>query len=721
MNNHISRRSFLKSTGWVAGGLTIVSVSGCSLVPPLPAFGPSKPEDVRTWVQLQHNGVVRFYLPRAELGQGISTGLSQVVAEELGVSIGQIDCQYQHTGVMAPCQMTVGSQSIENYSELVALAAASLREQLRVRAAKKLAVGADELKLDDGGFSSTTGKYVAYPELLDDSEQVVFIGEQIETPKLLSQGTSNFKVIGRSVEPVHIRRIVTGTETYSRDVTLPNMAFGAVAKPPQLGADVVSFDRPAALKVDGVIAVAVGPEGYPGVVAETPQAAEAGRSALAVRWRSLSDDELAHVQTVLDIDEAIMDGLLDHDMDEAGSLESAKASANASLSLRYDTPMAAHACMEPRSGVAHWQKDANGKLIGEVWTGSQDPWLIQKFAARVGDVADDQVVVRNLRVGGGFGGRVLCQASVEAAWLAVAVDRPVKVQWSREEDLRYNYVGPQFSTRIDAGLDDTGKLSYWHHQMVGSPILTSSMLIPKNLHWAANLVADGGTSRGLEMSYDVPNRKISFGDVRLPMPTGAWRGLGAAPNAFAVESAIDELSIAAEDDPIEFRLAMSKLPRMSGVLQRLRQLIADESDRESLGIAATAYKGVTFVAVAARVENRDGKIRVTKLWCAHDCGLVISPDQVKAQIEGNLVWGISMALHENFYLEGGIAKTDNFDNYSIARNHEVPDFVIDLGDSKESPSGAGEAAFPPTAAAIVNAVARVTGTRHRQLPIYASS
>jgi len=438
-------------------------------------------------------------------------------------------------------------------------------------------------------------------------------------------------------------------------------------------------------------------------------AAATGIELLNCQWSQLNKEQLKKVQKPLDIDEFIEKKKIDHTVANVGS------STIKPLTYRYDSPMVAHAAMEPRSGVAYYKTREEGHSVCVIWTGCQDPWLVRTAAAKAVGIKKSRVEVHNLRVGGAFGGRVLCQASVEAAWLSKAVGKPVKVQWSREDEFRYNYVGPQFSTRIDANIDKTGQITHWHYQSVGAPILTSSMLVPSYLHWAADLIPDPGTKRGMTIPYDIKNQRVEFADERLPMATGPWRGLGAAPNTFALECAMDELAHTAGKDPIAFRLAHTKNARFTECLRRLQVHLNESTD--SVGIAAAIYKENTYVATAVKVDITKGTPRVTKVICVHDCGRVISPDQVRAQIEGNIVWGIGMALHEQFVLENGIAKTTNFDRYQLPTQMDVPDMVVELVESTMSPSGAGEAAIAPAAAAIANGLFAATGRRERQLPI----
>ncbi len=707
-----SRRQFLLRSGWLAGGVTVLT--SCRLLPVIPTFGEPEPGDALTWVQMRADGRVRFFCPRAEMGQGISTGLVQVVAEELVLPNGAIDCVYPTTDQVPPTAMTVGSQSIEQFFEPTARAAATLRDTLRGRAAEARDIEPERLESVEGGVRLPDGATLTYAELIEPGEETLVSPDPaLENVMLFSRRPlSERESVGKLREPVHIERIVTGAEVYSRDVRLEGMAFGAVARPPYLGAELEGHDRNAALAVPGVVAVVDGPANRVGVVAETPMTAEHGRRALTCRWSELDAQTLERIQSPLDVDRAIEEGGLDHRPVDEGDLEAGRAAAAKHLDVRYDTPMVAHACMEPRSGVARFQ---DGRC--EIWTGSQDPWFVRGHAARATGLSTSDITVHNQRIGGAFGGRSLCQASIEAAWLAQGSGRPVKVQWSRQEEFRFNYVGPQFSHRIEAGVSPSGEIAYWHHRMVGSPILASSTMVPEHLHWVADIPADPGTWRGAEFPYAADNVRVDFADVRKPMPSGPWRGLGAAPNTFAVECAVDELAQLSGADPLVFRARHAKHERLTRVIEEVRDFAGWQPDRDRRGIAVTSYKGATFVAVVAQVDVAGDVPRVERLWCVQDCGLAVCPDQVRAQIEGNLVWGISMVLHEEFRLEDGIGATVNFDTYPIARNSDVPRIDVRIVESELAPSGSGEAAFAPAAAAIVNAIARARGERPRALPL----
>lgn len=712
----LSRRKLLTQMGWIAGGVTFVSA--CNRLPALPTFASTSTADSLAWLQLQPDGRFLFYCPRTEMGQGISTGLQALVAEELNVPLSSVTCRYPRTDQIPPTEMTVGSQSMERFYLPTLELSANLRETLRARFAGQTQTKARDIRLTIGGFKDLNNNFVSYRDLLAPREDTVLAAEIIgddldESPHLLSEDpVHQNQYIGHFVSDHEIGQLVTGRSQFSSDVRLPNLHYGLIARPPFLGAELLSCNNQATLPA-GAQQIR-GPNRELGVVASTPMAATEALAKLEPQWSKPTTEQTLAFDQGFDIDAAIAADILDHQAIHTGDIGKGSAAAIESLSLRYDSSMTAHAAMEPRAGCARVTND-----VIEIWTGSQDPWLVRAFAARLLRWPTDKVIVHNHRLGGAFGGRALCQASIEAAWLAAASKVPVKVQWSRSEELRYNYVGPQFSHRIDCGVTATGEISHWQHRMLGAPILASSAMIPKGLQALADIPADPGTQRGTELPYHCQNQELSFADIRGFMPTGPWRGLGAGPNTFAVESAIDELALAAQSDPLTFRLQQMSDSRLIRVVKKIAKRCAWDRSRppqSALGIAVSAYKGVTFVAVVAEVEVRNNQPTLTRLWCVQDCGRVIVPDQVQAQVEGNLVWGISMARHERYQTKAGLGLPSNFHNYPIARALDTPTMDIQLVESNQKPSGAGEAALAPTAAAIANAYARATGQRPRQLP-----
>lgn len=712
----VSRRQLLRQLGWAAGGLTILGA--CDRLPPLPTFAGTSSDDTYTWLQLLPDGRFLFYCPRTEMGQGIATGLQALIAEELNVPLSTVACRYPRTDQIPPTALTVGSQSMERFYQPTLELAAKLRDALRSRFADQTRTPVRDIVLMPGGFSNSKTDSATYRDLLAPREDTVLATEILEADpnaaaRLLTEDPVHpDQYIGQFVSDHEINALVTGRSQYSIDLKLPNLHYGKIARPPFLGAELLACNRLAQLPTGAQ--QLRGPNRELGVIATTPMAADEALAMLAPEWSQPTNAQREGFDRSFDIDTAIAADAFDHNPINTGNLERGRRAAAHTLSLRYDSAMTAHAAMEPRSGTARVTND-----ILEIWTGSQDPWLIRTYAAHLLAWPKDKVIVHNHRVGGAFGGRALCQASIEAAWLAVATKVAVKVQWTRTEEFQFNYVGPQFSHRIDCGVTPAGEISHWHHHMLGAPILTSSTMIPKGLRELADLPADPGTHRGTQLPYHCQNQQLHSADVRGFMPTGPWRGLGAGPNTFATESAMDALAEAAQADPLNFRLQQLRSPRLIAVTKTIAKRCAWDRPRppeSALGIAVSAYKDVTFVAVVAEVAIRDEIPTLTKLWCVHDCGRVIVPDQVKAQIEGNLAWGVSMARHERYQTKDGLGVPTNFHNYPIARGLDIPTLDIHLVESSIKPSGAGEAALAPTAAAIANAFARATGQRQQQLP-----
>ncbi len=707
-NTHsMSRRAFLVRSGWLAGGITVLG--SCSYIPVFPTLQMGDEEDALSWIQLTRSGDILFYCPRAEMGQGIDTGLTLVVAEELRIDPDSIHCVLPPTNQILPTKNTVGSQSIQDYFEPTALAAATLREALRRTAAGQMNTVPETLALTGNGFADPKGNMITYRQIAAQLDETVVLTE-FPDPRPVLRSLSHRNYIGGASPMRDIKPIVHGEPVFVRDVSVEGMLFGTVAKPPHIGADLLEFDREAALAISGVEAVITGPDDLPGIVAVTPMALRLGMAALSCRWSVLTEEDEEFIHPDLDIDRAIAADSLRHTELDHQTANHPPAEGK-TLSLRFDTPMMAHAAMEPRSGIVSVHDDGC-----EVWAASQDPFYIQRAIAKLLGFKVDQVVVQNHRLGGAFGGRIVCQAALEAAWLSAAVSRPVKVQWTREEEFSYNYAGPQFSHRILIDMDDDNRIRRWQHQFVASPITVPRSLIPKPTHRILDMVRDMGVARGSIAPYDFETQLVEYDASTIGMTTGAWRGLGSAPNAFAVECAMDEAAILAGEDPITFRLKHITDDRLRNVLQRVRQL-SDWSGRTHPGVAATIYKSATYVAVVAETAIRDGTPTVTKLWCAQDCGLAVSPDRIRAQIEGNLIWAVSMVLLEEFTMERGIASSNNFDRYQIARQQHIPEIHIEIVESTAPPTGAGEPSLAPAVAAIANGFSRVTGQRVHKLPV----
>lgn len=727
-NKSISRRRFLKKTGWVAIGVTVVAAVSYPLVrsavPAFPTLADPVSEDGFAWVQALPDGRIRFFCPRMEMGQGSPLGLCQIVAEELNIDQSGIECVLPDTNQVPPFKLTVGSEGIAKFFEPVSLGAALLREKLRAMAADRAGLSKDLVKDGRGGFILPSGNEFGYGELVPSEAIVLSASDYPKSGKALPryavQRRGKYHTIGQSWKHHELEAIVTGQTVYARDVSLPDMLYGQVLRPPALGAQLSAVDDRATRAMPGIVDVIINKgNSFIGVVAENPFLLPAAMEVIKVQWEipeGLNQDQF---DASLDVKQHQSRDDFEHVLASDGDISIGKHQAQYKAAARYSTSFAAHAAIEPRSGVARVEKDTV-----EIWCGSQDPFFVQQRVAKTIRREADDVIVYSHRMGGGFGGRVVCQASEEAAILSTAVGRPVRVQWDRETEFQHNYFQPSFSHHIDASVTGDGKISHWQHDFVSSPILTG--LVPQSIGWALDKVlADEGTARGSLPQYQMTNRQVRYSDIRTPVPVGAWRGLGSAPNTFAIESMMDELAGKAGIDPLKFRF--QNLPSTSGRLTAVLHRVAEISGwgRPSpkdigLGIACAVYKNETAVAIVAEVQiDREAhELRVGKIWCAQDSGLVINPDQVENQIMGNIIWGCSMALKERITFEEGAVEQRNFHTYEILRHDEAPKIEVALViPPGVAPVAVGESALAPVAPAIANAVFAAAGKRVRQLPM----
>ena len=665
-------------------------------------------------MQVDPAGRVKFLCPRMEMGQGASLGLSQIIAEELNVDMSVVDCVVPNTNQLPPFKMTVGSEGIALFAEPVSLAAAALLAQLKRKAARKLRLPEHSLEESKGGFSAG-GKFVAYKDLIQGHPEFVRAVPNVDIPRKLTSPTHQNRVIGQSKRHPDLTAIVTGEMVYSRDKSLPGMLHGGFVRPPSFGATLKNSNIESVKSMPGVVDVFEAQNfNAIAIVATTQQTLDQEKGNIQSQWRSAE----LNLEPI-DVNLARRQEDFEHVAEEHGDISDREAQAVLKKSAVYETSYLAHAPMEARAAVV-W---ARGERV-DVWCGCQDPYFVRDRICQLLDRDENEVVVHPLRMGGGFGGRVLAQPAEEAALLSQRTGRPVTVRWTREEELQYNYFQPKFSHAIDAGLDNKGRISFWRHDFVSSPIIFGMVPKPISLILDA-FIADKGTARGAVSAYEFASSRVRYSDIRSDIPTGAWRGLGSAPNTFAIESMMDELAQAAGKDPLSFRLAhvgQSNL-RLKSVLKRVAQKSgwgASAKPNHGRGLACSVYKNQTYVAIVAEImiDHEQQKIRVKKIWCAQDSGLVINPDQVKNLVLGNVVWGCSMALMEKITFNEGAVEQRNFHNYFVMRHKESPGVEIELVNfDRNAPVAVGESALAPVTAAIANAVQNASNQRPRQLPI----
>lgn len=681
----MNRRAFLCA----AGGLSVSFLSGCAL-PVIPRRPSPSVSSARAWVR-HHEGRYTLFLPRVEMGQNIATALKQVACTELGAAWDRVDVHLPATNDIDPVRATVGSDSVRDFAVPLAQACATLRDAL--------AAGRSDGHID------------ARPYPVAELRAFRADAGLVSAPPALVQGEA----------------IVRGAALFVADVRLPGMVFGRVLRAPaspELASRALGYDEAAARAEPGFVALVRDPllrqgqsEGV-GIVARTPGTLDRIERALAIRWHVDGEFSQATIDAALDLKPRLARGAL------AKSVHRDRVDRDGhwDVDVEIDVPAAAHGAIEPRAAVAQFGRDAQLKL----WVGSQDVFYQRDVMARRLGLRGESIIVQGCRVGGAFGGKTICTVELEAAVLARATMQPVKVQWTRAQELRFGFHRPPSRHRLRARLEE-GRLAHWWHAFSSSHILFTNAVVPPWLQRATDLIGDDGVARGAALPYRAAARRTEYDLVRLPVLSGPWRGLGAGPNALAIESAIDECARAARVDPLQFRITHAEEPRLARVLARVaeaarweREAAAVAGTRRGRGVACGTYKGTSHAAVIAEVEvDAAGRLRVMRLTCAHDCGRVINADQVRAQCEGNLVWGLGMVMTDTLPVASSQVAAATFADAPIPRMGDVPSMEIVLVDHGDAPSGAGETAIVAAAGAIANAVRDATGRRLTRFPVTA--
>ncbi len=667
--------------GFLAGALG-AGVAGCAFVPVIPARPSVDAAAAAGWIAFR-NGAYVLILPRAEMGQGVADGLKAVACAELSAAWDAVRIEPQDTEAMAPVAATVGSVSVKDYAIPLAQACAALRDAV--------AAGGAE------GPVRVAERPVATLR--------AFSGQLSPPPRRDAHAA-----------------IVTGAPLFAADLRLPGMLHGRVLRAPaspEARSAPATWDLAAAQAVPGFVAVvedealAFGRGQGLGVVARSPGALERAVAALAVTWR-IEDTPRQDIAAALDADRRLAGGRLPQRL-RADRIDD---TAPWDVDLRLDVEAAAHGAIEPRAAVAC--VDRGGV---EVWTGSQDVFYVRDVLRRA--LGRREVRVHGWRIGGGFGGRTICTVENEAAVLARATAAPVKVQWTRAQELMQGFHRPPVAHRVRVRLSE-GRIADWSHGFVSGHVLFTSAVLPVWLQAVTDLAAgDAGAARGAIPPYALPRARIDHDLVRLPVHTGPWRGLGAGPNALAVEMTMDAAAAAAGADPLAFRLAHVEDPRLAAVLLRVADMAGwpappaqRRGARVGRGLACGFYKGESYAAVVADVAVDDsGRVKVTGLWCAHECGMVIDPDQVAAQCEGNMIWSLGLVLSDRLPVTGGVVTAESFAEAPIPTMADAPPMAVALVTSDAAPTGAGETAMIAAPGAIANAVAAATGVRAARFPI----
>ena len=667
------------------------------------------------WIEIHPDERVRLYVPKAEMGQGIHTGLAQIAAEELEVPWDKLEVVHASTGQAEDkYRGTFGSMSIATLYDPLRRAAATMREMLRAEASKRLAVPPEKLRAGDGAFEvqGEPTRRISYGALV--AKDVKW---QVPSSPVPLKSAGQFKVIGRSMPRVDGRAKVTGKAIFGQDARVEGMLYGAVVRPPTLEARLTSARPGKAARMPGVVKVVIEP-GFAGVVARSRLQAWEARDAIEATW------EQGHRWQQRELEQIVSVGgrrgvTIQREGDPEPLLQG-----GAVLTAEYRTALVAHASLETQAALA--QVGASG---GRVWTSTQAETMTAKWVEKALGLSAGQIEVIPQFLGGGFGRKVgdnnVPSAAVEAARLSRAVDgAPVQVVWDRTEEMREGYVRPMTHHRLAAKLEGGHLSALRWEEASGDSVLG---LMPARELLARVIGFDPGAVFGAWIPYAVPNRETKVWRRRLPVLTGQWRGLGLAPNTFALETFLDEAAYAAGKDPLRFRLehlsADADSRRMAAVLEAAAKGAGWGSPAQgrAQGIACCSYHG-TVVAEVVEVSLPDstGRIQVDRVVVAIDCGRAINPDQVKSQVEGCVVMGTSGALLEKLTVKDGAVDASNFSDYPILTLERGPGVeTIIVEHPGVSPSGCGEPPIGPIAPAIGNAFFALTGKRLREMPMSA--
>ena len=685
----LDRRDFFKFLG---AGIVVVSVLKPTIVAQESGGGrqrrgDSLPQEIDAWLHLGADGKVTVYTGKVEVGQNIRTSLSQAVAEELHVPLDRIELVMGDTQLTPFDMGTFGSRTTPTMNLQLRKVAAAAREALVELAAKQWQ--ADRLQLRAADWKVTdpkTNRTVDYAALLKGQQ----ITRTIATDQPLTPA-SQWKVAGQSVPRVDGHDFVTGGHRYPSDQKLPGMLYGKVLRPTAFNATLVSVDTKKAEEM-GVTVVKDG--NFLGVAASSSKAAEAAVDAIHAEWKSepqISNKELFDYLRK-DATQG-KDPSGDGDRFETGSVDKALSSADHKLQATYTVQYIAHVPLEPRAALAKWDGD---QLT--VWTGTQRPFGVRGQLAEAFHIPEDHVRVLMPDTGSGYGGKHTGETAIEAARLARAAKRPVKIVWTREEEFTWAYFRPAGVMDVTSGVRNDGTVVAWEFHNYNSG------------------------SAGIRPCYEIPNQRIIFHEVNSPLRQGSYRALAATANHFARESHMDELAHLVKMDSLEFRLKNLKNERLRAVFEAAAKKFEwgkSKNPGQGFGMGG-GYEKLGNIATFAEVnvDGKSGDVKIVRVVSAFECGAIVNPDNLRNQIEGSNVQGLGGALFEAIEFNNGKILNSRLSQYRVPRFSDLPALETVLLDRKDIPSvGAGECPMIGLAPAIANAIFDATGTRLRALPL----
>jgi isoquinoline 1-oxidoreductase beta subunit len=701
-----SRRSFITASAAAGGGLLL----GMNLRPGRSEAAQSESFAPNAFIRVGSDGQIVLIMPYVEMGQGTYTSISMLIAEELEVNLQQVRLEHAppneklYANPMLGVQATGNSNAVRGAWKPLREAGAVARIMLVTAAAKRWGVDAQLCRAQDGAvIHAPTGRRLTLGELAADAAKM-------PVPQNVTlKSPVDFKLIGTPAKRLDAPAKVNGTAVYGIDARPPGVKIATLAQSPVFGGRVKSVDDTAAKAVKGVRQI-VRLDDAVAVVADHMGAAKKGLAALEIEWDEGPHAELTTEAVARELDQATQrPGAVAQNV---GDADKALASAATRVESTYQVPFLAHATMEPMNCTVHFR---NGEC--EIWIGSQAVARVQGMAAKAAGLPPEKVIVHNHLIGGGFGRRLEADGAVRAVQIAQHVDGPVKVVWTREEDIQQDMYRPYWFDRITAGLDAEGRPVAWKNRFAGSSVIA---------RWLPPAFKDGldpdSTEGAIDLVYNLPNVHVEFMRVEPPgIPTAFWRSVGPSHNVFVTESFIDELAAAAKQDAVAYRLALlDKSPRAKAVLE-----LAAEKAGWGQALPSGSGRGVSlqfvfgsYLAQIAEVEvSKEGAVRVRRVVCAVDCGTVVNPDTVQAQIQSGIIFGATAALYGEITLKNGRVEQSNFDSYQMLRIDEAPAIEVHVVKSSEPPGGMGETGTSAAVPAIANAIFAATGKRLRKMPV----
>ena len=703
----VSRRTFLKVSAAAGGGLLIgfyrpaVRATAANAG----AFAPN------AFVLIGRDDTVTLIMPQVEMGQGTYTSMPMLIAEELEVDLGQIELEAappddrRYANSLIGFQVTGGSSSVRAMWEPLRRAGAVARVMLISAAAQGWNVDPTSCRAEKGEvIHGPTGRKLRYGALADTAAALPV------PDNVALKDAKAFKLIGTPAKRLDTPDKVNGKALFGIDVKIPGMKIATVAACPVFGGKLARVDDSTAIEIKGVRQV-VRLDDAVAVVADHMWAAIQGLAALDIEWDEGPNAKVSSADIVRQMETALQKpGVVGR---KDGDVAKAMAGAAMKVEAVYQVPFLAHATMEPMNCTVHVRQGGC-----DVWVGSQVISRAQATAAKVTGLPLEQVQVFNHFLGGGFGRRLEVDFVTQAVRIAKQVDGPVKVVWTREEDIQHDIYRPYYYDRMTAGLDAQGLPIAWRHRVTGSSI--EARWLPAAMK--DGLDTDAVEGAAVELQYAIPNILVDYVRQEPPgLTTGWWRGVGPTHNIFMVESFIDELAAAAKKDPLEYRRALlAKSPRARAVLD----LAAEKAGwGQSLppgvgrGVSLQYAFGTYLSQVAEVAVSKDGEVLIQRVVCAVDCGIIVNPDTVKAQIEGGIILGLTAALFGEITLKNGRVEQSNFNDYRALRINEAPTIEVHLVISAEAPGGIGEPGTVGIAPAVANAIFAATGKRIRKLPV----